>query len=94
MEWNEQSLKMMRRIYGDDADHRCTASTLLNLGLVALNQADDKTALKWCELSLELQKRIHGADANHPSISRALYNLGVVVHKRRDYEDAMNWYKQ
>ncbi|XP_078678933.1 uncharacterized protein LOC144914684 [Branchiostoma floridae x Branchiostoma belcheri] len=72
----EQSLQMMRRIYGEDTAHPDISKILHNLGIAWGNLRDYRKAVSYDEQALQMMRRIYGEDTAHPDIARALHNLG------------------
>ncbi|XP_066274240.1 tetratricopeptide repeat protein 28-like [Branchiostoma lanceolatum] len=92
---SEQSLQMMRGIYGDeDTAHPDIASSLNSLGNAWDYLGNSKKAVRYYEQSLQMRRSIYGEDTVHPTIGDSLNNLGIIWSKRGDYRTAISYHEQ
>ncbi|CAH1272777.1 TTC28 [Branchiostoma lanceolatum] len=92
--YSEQSLQMMRSIYGEDTAHENTAASLGNLGTAWSARGDHRKAVGYYEQSLHMRRSIYGENNAHPVISGLLNNLGNAWVNLDDHTKAVSYYER
>eukprot|EP00058_Branchiostoma_floridae_P017883 XP_002603372.1 hypothetical protein BRAFLDRAFT_80365 [Branchiostoma floridae] len=92
--YHEQSLQMMRIIYGENTAHPDIASALNNLGSAWWNLGDHKKAVSYHEQALQMMRTIYGENTAHPDIAKSLNNLGSAWRNLGDHKKALSYHEQ
>eukprot|EP00058_Branchiostoma_floridae_P022481 XP_002607971.1 hypothetical protein BRAFLDRAFT_74920 [Branchiostoma floridae] len=92
--YQEQSLSMVKTIYGENTTHPDIAKSLNNLGSSWGNLGDHKKAIRYYEQALSLMKTIYGENTTHPDIAKSLNNLGLSWGNLGDHKKAIRYYEQ
>ncbi|KAI8488027.1 hypothetical protein Bbelb_341450 [Branchiostoma belcheri] len=90
----EQSLKMMKVIYGESTAHPGIASSLNNIGLCWHYLGDQRKAIRFYEQSLRMRKAIYGKTTAHLDIAASFNNIGACWVMLGDQRKAVWHYKQ
>ncbi|KAI8503661.1 hypothetical protein Bbelb_186320 [Branchiostoma belcheri] len=90
----EQSLKMMKGIYGETTPHPDIASSLNNIGACWRKLGDQRKAISYYEQSLEIMKSIYGETTPHPDIAVSLNNIGICWRELGNQRKAISYYEQ
>ncbi|CAH1271107.1 TTC28 [Branchiostoma lanceolatum] len=90
----EESLRLRKRIYGDNTAHPDIAGSLNNLGLSWSDVGDHKKAISYHEQSLTMMKTIYGHNTAHLGIAGSLHNLGLSWSKLGDHKKAISCYEK
>ncbi|KAI8503650.1 hypothetical protein Bbelb_186210 [Branchiostoma belcheri] len=92
--YHEQSLKMMKAIYGETTEHPDIASSLNNIGKSWYDLGDQRKAISYYEQSLKMRKAIYGETTPHPHIASSLNNIGTCWSELGDQVKAISYYEQ
>eukprot|EP00058_Branchiostoma_floridae_P025947 XP_002611437.1 hypothetical protein BRAFLDRAFT_63931 [Branchiostoma floridae] len=90
----EQSLQMMRSIYGEKTAHPDIANSLDNLGAAWSALGNHRKAVSYNERSLQMRRSIYGDDTAHSDIACSLNNLGNAWSNLGDHKKAVVNYEQ
>jgi tetratricopeptide (TPR) repeat protein len=90
----EESLAMMRKVYGGEAANPDIATSLHALGSVCYGKGEYEKARGYYEESLAMERKVHGGEAANPGIAGSLNSLGNVCYREDDLVDAVRYLKQ
>ncbi|XP_078603819.1 uncharacterized protein LOC144877668 [Branchiostoma floridae x Branchiostoma japonicum] len=91
----EESLKIMRTMYGEDTAHPDIAESLLILGhSLCVSQNDHVKAARYKEKALEMNKLVYGCDTPHPVTADILRKLGEEWIHLVDHPKATSYFVQ
>ncbi|XP_078614598.1 uncharacterized protein LOC144883814 [Branchiostoma floridae x Branchiostoma japonicum] len=89
----EQSLVILKCIFGDSKPHPDIASALANLGFCWSDLGDKEKAISYIEQSLMMRKTIYG-DTAHEHIAKSLTALGFCWSDLGNEKKAISYYEQ
>ncbi|KAI8517714.1 hypothetical protein Bbelb_037310 [Branchiostoma belcheri] len=92
--YHEQSLKMMRAIYGETTPHRDIARSLHNIGACWNELGDQMEAIGFYEPSLKMMKAVYGESTPHTDIASSLNNIGNCWMELDDQRKAISHLEQ
>ncbi|XP_078603581.1 uncharacterized protein LOC144877535 [Branchiostoma floridae x Branchiostoma japonicum] len=90
----EQSLQMIKSIYGQSMAHPHIALTLCNIGWAWKKFGDHRKAVQYYEQALQIQRSIFGQSAPHPDTALTLHNLGIILHDLGNHRKGINYCEQ
>ncbi|CAH1245622.1 TTC28 [Branchiostoma lanceolatum] len=90
----EQSLTMVKIIYGQTTVHPDIAALLNNMGLSYSNLGNQQKAAKYYEQSLMMKKAIYGETTCHQDIAMSINNVGFAWSKLGNHEKAISYFEE
>ncbi|KAI8494862.1 hypothetical protein Bbelb_274670 [Branchiostoma belcheri] len=90
----EQSLRLLKTIYGDNTAHPDIALLLSHLGTSWNNLGDLQKSRHYYEKALSMRKILHGDETAHPHIAESLTNLGTFWYVLGDPKKAIKYEQQ
>eukprot|EP00058_Branchiostoma_floridae_P003364 XP_002588852.1 hypothetical protein BRAFLDRAFT_99564 [Branchiostoma floridae] len=91
---NEETLQILRRIYGESAAHPRIANVLNNLGTDYGKMGHPRKAISYIDQALRMGRKIHGPNSDHVDIAQCLNNLGVQFNELREHQEAVKYLEQ
>ena len=88
LSYYSKSLAIMQQVLGEN--HKDTAATYNNIGLIYLDQCDYDLALKYHSKALAIRQQVLGE--KHPDTAMSYNNIGLAYDCKGDFGIALGYY--